>query len=520
MIVKNEENYLERCIKSALPLVDEVIVVDTGSTDKTIEIIKSFSKENVKLMEMEWEHNFSKARNLSIKNATGDWILILDADEILEYDKKALKEILQSEKEGVWNIPIINYLDLGAPVVSKAMIRLFPNTDIEYKREIHEQLYIDGKAPLGKSLDEETAKIHHFGYLEKNIKGQNKSQRNLKIIQEQIKKEPNVAFHQYNLGVAYMQVKKYKKALSAFLRWKDCSDNTTGGYEDLMHRVAECLLQLKYYDQLKSYLMDMEKNPDFSSSSLQMRWAEFYNEQKKYKKSKSHYYKALYFKLGEKEEKLISSVGDGSFTAIIRIALIYQKTNDYEKATHYFLNGVFSPENKNLLGINEMNVHLDGGIHKKYKEKIRKTIQHVQEENFEKYKGNLELEKTQEKIYMAIESSIELGDINKAGDILREYEKTVPFDPYTFSMKGIICMLKGNDFEAALYFLLSERFFPNAFDSVYNLACFYESIQLEDLAALYYIKAENHEKCPKEVNEDIKGKIGFYQHKLPWLKDL
>ena len=80
MMVKNEEEMLPRCLNSIKHLIDELIVVDTGSTDKTIEIAESFG---AKIYHHPWENNFSKHRNQSLGYATGDWILLVDADEEL-----------------------------------------------------------------------------------------------------------------------------------------------------------------------------------------------------------------------------------------------------------------------------------------------------------------------------------------------------------------------------------------------------------------------------------------------------
>ena len=88
MIAKNEEKHLEECLNSVKELVDEVIIVDTGSTDKTKQIGKKF---NAKIYDFKWIDDFSAARNKSLKHATKDWILVLDADEVL--DKEALKVI-------------------------------------------------------------------------------------------------------------------------------------------------------------------------------------------------------------------------------------------------------------------------------------------------------------------------------------------------------------------------------------------------------------------------------------------
>ncbi len=80
MIVRDEEEMLPRCLAAVADAVDEIIIVDTGSVDRTIEIARSFGAQ---VIEREWTGSFSDARNASFDAATGDWILYLDADEVL-----------------------------------------------------------------------------------------------------------------------------------------------------------------------------------------------------------------------------------------------------------------------------------------------------------------------------------------------------------------------------------------------------------------------------------------------------
>ncbi len=80
MIVKNEEKFVEQCLQSVQKLVDEIVIVDTGSTDKTKEIAAKFTR---KIYDFVWCDDFAAARNVSLAHATGDWILILDADEVV-----------------------------------------------------------------------------------------------------------------------------------------------------------------------------------------------------------------------------------------------------------------------------------------------------------------------------------------------------------------------------------------------------------------------------------------------------
>ena len=83
MIVRDEEEMLPRCLEAAAPAVDEIVIVDTGSIDRTIEIARSFGAT---VIEREWTGSFSDARNVSFDAATGDWLMYLDADEVLVAD--------------------------------------------------------------------------------------------------------------------------------------------------------------------------------------------------------------------------------------------------------------------------------------------------------------------------------------------------------------------------------------------------------------------------------------------------
>ena len=100
MIVKNEEKILERCLKSYAPLMDEIIVVDTGSTDKTKEIASRFTD---KIYDFKWVDDFSAARNFSFEKATCDYIFSADADEVLDEENReqfaVLKQVLDEEIE-------------------------------------------------------------------------------------------------------------------------------------------------------------------------------------------------------------------------------------------------------------------------------------------------------------------------------------------------------------------------------------------------------------------------------------
>ncbi|MBL0712169.1 MAG: glycosyltransferase, partial [Desulfosarcina sp.] len=98
MIVKNEEKYIARCLESLKPIVDEMIVVDTGSSDVTRDIVEVFG---AKVFDFEWNDDFSAARNFSLKQASGDWILVMDADEVIaSSDHKTFRSLIRKHNNG------------------------------------------------------------------------------------------------------------------------------------------------------------------------------------------------------------------------------------------------------------------------------------------------------------------------------------------------------------------------------------------------------------------------------------
>lgn len=106
MIVKNEQGNLRRCLESVKDIVDEIVIVDTGSTDKTKEIALEFG---AKVFDYKWDNNFSNARNYAIKNSSGDWNLILDGDEYIpKIDLANIRNFINSNNNKIGQVKIVN----------------------------------------------------------------------------------------------------------------------------------------------------------------------------------------------------------------------------------------------------------------------------------------------------------------------------------------------------------------------------------------------------------------------------
>ncbi|NOR65484.1 MAG: glycosyltransferase, partial [Candidatus Scalindua sp.] len=207
MIVKNEEENLAQCLDSVRDFVDEIIIVDTGSTDRTVDIAESYG---ARVFYHPWEGSFSKARNYSLRYATCDWILILDADEELnKEDTQRLKETAENNECPVISFIIKNKYKDSTQEGYAQMVRLFRNfSGVHYKGIVHNTIQYSGKC-LNSSIT-----IIHHGYNLSEDKMEEKFLRTSTLLKEQIKAEPHNPVPYMYLGVAYMDRRKYVEAIT------------------------------------------------------------------------------------------------------------------------------------------------------------------------------------------------------------------------------------------------------------------------------------------------------------------
>lgn len=181
-IVKNEKQHLPRCLNSVRPYVDEMIVVDTGSEDGTPEIAR---QQGAKVFAFPWCDDFAVARNYAIAQASGEWILTLDADEELVVNSETFREILAADPEVlVYAIDLFNVGEEETEVGGKFQ-RIFRNRpDIRYQGRLHEKLIYQGEQIRGRRrvyLD--GLKILHYGYRDPQFTQQKARNRNIPILE-------------------------------------------------------------------------------------------------------------------------------------------------------------------------------------------------------------------------------------------------------------------------------------------------------------------------------------------------
>jgi glycosyltransferase involved in cell wall biosynthesis len=218
MIVKNEEKNLPRCLDSFKDLVDEIIIVDTGSNDKTVEVAKSYG---AKTYYFKWCDDFSAARNESLKYATKEWILIIDADEYIDEDNRnKIKALLEKPEYDAYTISTRNFFIANSPAFDvNILIRLFKNVPgICYSGIIHNDVEESIRKHKFKVKITDIF-IYHVGYLSGELK---KKRGRIKILREWHKREPDspvvnfyLASKYHAMGYESSAIKHFRKVINS-----------------------------------------------------------------------------------------------------------------------------------------------------------------------------------------------------------------------------------------------------------------------------------------------------------------
>lgn len=232
MIAKDEEQFLQSCLDSVHNLVDEIILVDTGSTDGTIEIAESFG---AKIFHYKWDDDFSKPRNVSLEKATGDWILVMDPDERLAVRDHVLIRQLLSAENKAFSLPTRNYVFAKKPFMSYSdsndiyadmneempfywvsdKVRLFPNNkNIKFKGPVHEMVESSLKQE-GIVIDKSPVPIHHYSQLDKR-RSRYKRFFYMNITRKKVLNDPKNAKAYLELGKEYFNLRLYHRAIQTF----------------------------------------------------------------------------------------------------------------------------------------------------------------------------------------------------------------------------------------------------------------------------------------------------------------
>ncbi|WP_031515552.1 glycosyltransferase family 2 protein [Desulfofalx alkaliphila] len=248
IIAKNEEHQIARCINSAKKYVDQIVVVDTGSEDNTVKIARDLGAE---VYQIQWQHDFSQARNYSIQRATKDWILFLDCDE--ELDEKTaplLRQVVQQKNyQGYW-LYFINIIK-GRPSSSFLSFRLFRNNpNYRFESPIHEQVLPSiVKHCSPDCIGQADITVYHYGYEQQEVDSKNKINRNITLLKKAKQEYGNAPFINFYLGVEYHRLEKYERALEYYLTALQKSSLSESYAPAMIRSIVFCLINLNNYQE-------------------------------------------------------------------------------------------------------------------------------------------------------------------------------------------------------------------------------------------------------------------------------
>ncbi len=274
MIVKNEEANLARCLESVRGLVSEINIVDTGSSDNTIRLAESLG---AKMRREQWVNDYSRARNASIEMARAEWILVLDADEVLSPD--AIHKIEAAvRRPGIdgYVLPTRNYMNDPSVAnfvandggyeparafkgwVESRKVRLFKRRNgIRFEGEIHEVIGPSIRRSGGRTefLD---AAVHHFGFLAPADTLKEKAARMLALAEAKCESQNRNYQAHYELGVILAQLGSLEKAENSFRKAIALRDDFALAHYDLAVVLARAS---RFDDAISEYRTTLKLDP-------------------------------------------------------------------------------------------------------------------------------------------------------------------------------------------------------------------------------------------------------------------
>src|SRR5574344_682102 len=216
IIGKNEENNIEKCLKSLQPLQCEIVFTDTGSTDSTIDIVKKYTD---KIFTFKWNNNFSDARNYCISKASNDVIINIDCDEVVNLKNLTLlKDLIQKHQYKVGRFCIRNVIDRYNKEfeTDEYVSKIFNRKHYQFRGRIHEQIHsIDSNSNTQTYIvSSNILLISHYGYNGADLI--TKCQRNISLLLEDYSLYPTDAYILYQLGKSYYMLQDYENAYRYF----------------------------------------------------------------------------------------------------------------------------------------------------------------------------------------------------------------------------------------------------------------------------------------------------------------
>lgn len=319
MIVKNEEDFLRRCLDSVVDKVDQIVIVDTGSTDDTVSIAKEYTNE---VYHFDWIDDFSIARNESLKYAKTDYILVLDADEYIEGPIDILEGI---DTDADYYFTKIHNIMTQDRAINHLAIRLFANNrGLHYCNRLHEHLNTyEDKDRFKASFSNFT--IMHTGYTDEMLNVRQKSQRNLSLMLKEVKENPSV-YNLFNMGRTYNWIGDHEQAIEYLKQAYPLSKELTI-LPELIATLCRSLGELRRYNEALSILQEAVKVLPSEVDLIHLQ-AVYFKEIGYHRDAIAGMERCL--EIGD--QGITFTEGNGTYIAHFRLAEWYMIRNEYKKA--------------------------------------------------------------------------------------------------------------------------------------------------------------------------------------------
>lgn len=329
MIVKNEAANLEACLESVRGQVSEIVIVDTGSSDNTVEIARKYTD---KVYHYPWHEDFSAARNYAIEKATGDWILSLDADEELLPGTGYLEQLSSGDNHlEAYLLPLNNHTsDTTGQYNTFLVLRLFKNDGrYRFKGRIHEQVTIPDSEAVG------IAQGPVIGHKRPPAKERNrKRKRNLTLLKKAYTEDPDNDFLRYYLGVEWLALGKPDRALPFFrLAYENLTDNQILFRGPALRYLVMCLhAQGRLEEATALCLNAQERYPAFTD--IYYLCGVLFAEKKEYRQAVKQLIKAV--ECGTPPVLYSHMSGTESFLAYYHLGHCHEMLGQVETARRYY----------------------------------------------------------------------------------------------------------------------------------------------------------------------------------------
>lgn len=327
LIVKNEERILDRCLNQLIKLDYEIVISDTGSTDKTKEIAKRYTE---KVYDYSWNQDFAAARNFVISKASNEYVLMIDSDEIIvSFDKARLEELIQQNPNGIGRVLIISDYTRGEERyrTNSRISRLFTKELYCYEGRVHEQVVPKKGFLVGEDYDV-PIHIHHEGYDGDLEIRRMKTQRNINLLLEELADKGDDPYILYQLGKSYYMQEDYTESYEWFGKalYFDL-DPRLEYVQDMVESYGYALLNSQQYEaamQLLGVYDEFAVSADYVYliGLIYMNNARFTESIREFKKAT--------------QMNVNKTDGVNSYRAFYNIGVIYECLGQMEKAIVYY----------------------------------------------------------------------------------------------------------------------------------------------------------------------------------------